>query len=146
MLRVGIRQAFGEFQPGQVITICDHLQFLPGIKLENEILRETFGVAFHALIEAAGFWLLLAQLECEDYLGWILFPADFQVDCHVSLSSSDVVFHLPDGSEDGALDARSESRAVEGDVQCLFSSLFCSHSMMFGFVAWRDKHKALAAC
>ena len=38
MLGEGVGQAFGEFQVGEVITICDHLGLFAGIQPENKIL------------------------------------------------------------------------------------------------------------
>ena len=38
-------------EKGEVVTICDHLAFLPGCEAKHEIRREPVGVAFHLLIE-----------------------------------------------------------------------------------------------
>jgi hypothetical protein len=44
----------GEFKPGEVVTICDHLQFLLRRKLKHEILGETIPIALYCLIQYLG--------------------------------------------------------------------------------------------
>jgi hypothetical protein len=42
----------GEFEPMKVVAICDYILLFISRKLKNEILRESFPVAFYLLIQA----------------------------------------------------------------------------------------------
>ena len=44
----------GEFQPGKVVTVCDHPGFLRGRETEGEVCREAGRVPFGGLIEGFG--------------------------------------------------------------------------------------------
>lgn len=47
VLGEGVRQSFGKFEPGKVVTICDRLLLFAPCKLKNKILREPREIPFY---------------------------------------------------------------------------------------------------
>ena len=54
MLSKSARKNGGEFDPREVVAICDHLRFLRRCKLEGEIRREAILIPFDLLVETLG--------------------------------------------------------------------------------------------